>query len=84
MIRRREEIMGHHLSLIEKIDLLMKEEAFIYGNNPRTYSERTKDKYYQELKDALEQYNKKYLEDLGANFIRMNFSHLLIQKSESD
>jgi len=76
--------MGHHLSLIEKIDLLMKEESFIYGNNPSTYSEQAKDKYYQELKDALEQYNKKYLEDLGANFIRMNFSHLLIQKSESD
>jgi len=76
--------MGHHLSLSEKIDLLMKEESFIYGNNPSTYSEQAKDKYYQELKDSLEQYNKEYLEDLGLNLIRMNFSNQLIQKSDSD
>ena len=71
--------MMQGLSLIEKIDLLINEELSIYGKNPKSFSEQTKDKYYQELKALLEKYNKEYLEDLGINLIRMSFTHQVKQ-----
>ena len=75
--------MVHHLSLIEKVDLLIKEESSTYGNNPQNYSERVKNAYFQKLKYILENYNKEYLEDLGMNLLRMNLSNQLRQKSDN-
>ena len=75
--------MKKHLSLVKKIDLLMKEESSIYGNNPYIYSEQAKAKYYKELLGVLEKYNKEYLEDLGINLMRVNFSNQLRQKPDN-
>ena len=72
--------MKKHLSLVKKIDLLMKEESSIYGNNPYIYSEQTKAKYYKELLEVLEKYNKEYL---GINLMRVNFSNQLRQKPDN-
>ena len=76
--------MTQGLSLVEKIDLLMKEESSIYAKNPKAFSEQAKAKYYQELKTVLEKYNKEYLEDLGMNLIRMSCANQLGQKPDTE
>lgn len=74
--------MNERLSLVKKIDLLMKEKSFLYGTNSQEYSKQTKDEYYQDLLAVLKEYNKEYLEDLGINLIGMNFNNQFKQLSE--
>jgi len=49
--------MKNTLTLEKRIDALMKKKEMHCKCNPCTCSERTKDQYFQELKDILKRFN---------------------------
>ena len=53
--------MEHILSLNEELDDIIRKKSSICKCNPCTCTKRTKDKYFQELKDVLARFNKEYL-----------------------
>ena len=67
--------MENDKSLNEEIDLIMKKKLSVCECNPCTCTKRTKDKYFQELKDILVRFNE---ETLNFNLVR---SHFLIKES---
>ena len=53
--------MQHILSLNEEIDDVIRKKSSTCNCTPCTCTKRTKEKYFQELKDILARFNKEYL-----------------------
>ena len=66
--------MENLFSLNEKIDVLIKKKSSVCECNPCTCSERTKEKYFQELKDVLTGFNQDYLATNLTKINLLNFS----------
>jgi hypothetical protein len=62
--------MEHILLLNEEIDDIIRKKSSACNCKPCTCTKRTKDKYFQELKDILARFNK---EHLGLDLLRTNY-----------
>jgi len=54
--------MKNIISLIEEVEVMLRKKTSVCNCNPCTCSEKTKAKYFRELKRVLERYNKKTLD----------------------